>query len=528
MQPSLSYKTMHTASTLLMSQKRSDTLLFIVIFVTALGTTPLLILAGASVGFSVVLGIIASLAIAISIVRWPVIGFFVIAGCVVLVEQEALPTPIFTDRLYVFYWPPRFTGLVERPIGFLLLFILLIYVCHHLVKRQRLLRGGPLFLPFMFYLLCVAVGVIHGMTSGGDFKTIVLEVRPFWYTFVSYILAYNLISQKQHIRYFLWMLIIGAAIKGLQGFYIYLILFHASLTGHNEIMAHEESFFFVALILLVMLFGLHYRYRPQFYTALLVLPCVLIAMIANQRRADYIALLVGMAVAWALIFMVKPQARKWLLTCMLIFVALGGAYVAAFWHSSGSFSEPARAVVSFFHPDPRDAASNLYRLIENYDLKFTEHQNPLLGMGFGKQFLQPITLPNILSLDPYYLYIPHNTIYWVWMRLGPIGFLAFWNLIGTIVVRGGIIIRRLQDRYLQLVAIYIVAITFMEVIVAYADYQLFFYRNVIYLGLLVGILMKLPELDQKPALDQKKEQPVHETAHDIRPFATSGRGSRRT
>src|SRR5712692_6748220 len=220
--------------------------------------------------------------------------------------------------------------------------------------------------------------------------------------------------------------------------------------------------------------------------------------------------------------MVKPQARKWLLTCMLIFVALGGAYVAAFWHSSGGFGEPARAIISFFYPDPRDSASNLYRLIENYDLKFTEHQNPLLGMGFGKQFLQPITLPNILSLDPYYLFIPHNTIYWIWMRLGPLGYFALWYLIGAIIVRGCIIVRQLHDRYLQLVAIYVVAVTFMEVIVAYADYQLFFYRNVIYLGLLVGILLKLPELDQK------KEQPVHETAHGVRQLATSGMGSQRT
>jgi hypothetical protein len=44
-------------------------------------------------------------------------------------------------------------------------------------------------------------------------------------------------------------------------------------------------------------------------------------------------------------------------------------------------------------------------------------------------------------------------------------------------------------------AIYIVSVTFIEVILAYADYQLFFFRNVMYLGLLAGILMKLPSLD---------------------------------
>jgi hypothetical protein len=33
-------------------------------------------------------------------------------------------------------------------------------------------------------------------------------------------------------------------------------------------------------------------------------------------------------------------------------------------------------------------------------------------------------------------------------------------------------------------------------VVAFADYQLFFYRNVIYIGLLAGLLMKLPEVEK--------------------------------
>jgi hypothetical protein len=64
------------------------------------------------------------------------------------------------------------------------------------------------------------------------------------------------------------------------------------------------------------------------------------------------------------------------------------------------------------------------------------------------------------------------------------------------------------------VAIYIVAVTFMEVVVAFADYQLFFFRNVIYLGLLCGILVKLPILDQQ---EQQKSQEVlaNESTHGV-------------
>lgn len=219
-------------------------------------------------------------------------------------------------------------------------------------------------------------------------------------------------------------------------------------------------------------------------------------MVANQRRADYIALLIGFIVAWVLIIVAKPHARKGLIIALVIFAVLVVGYVLAFGNSTGNLAEPARAIISFYHPDPRDASSNLYRTIENADLTYTVKLNPL-GLGFGKEFLQPIPLPNILITDPYYLYVPHNTIYWIWMRLGPIGYGALWYLIAAIIVRGCLIMRQLRDHYLQLVAIFIVAITFMEVIVAYADYQLFFYRNVFYIGLLAGVLMKLPSLEEK-------------------------------
>ena len=522
MQQSIAPKTLLTVPALLAKQRRGNRLLAIGVYIVALSATLLLALGGVEFGFSTMLGIVIALGVMLLIIRWPFVGFFVIAGFALLIDQEPLVLNGAPLLLYVFYWPPRLTGLIERPVGFLFLFIFFVLICHRLVSRQTLLQGGKLLLPFLFFLLCVAVGIAHGITSGGNFRIIVLEIRPFVYLFESYLLAYNLVSHKKHIRAFLWIVILAAGVKAVLGLYIYLVQFHASLADHNELMAHEESFFWVALILLVILFCLHHRYRPQLYTALLILPCALVSLVANQRRADYIALLIGLLVALALVFKVKPRARKGLIIALLLFVVLAAGYVAAFGNSSGSLAAPARALLSLYHPDPRDAASNLYRLIENYDLQYTVRKSPLIGWGFGKPFLQPLVLPNILVLDPYYLYIPHNTIYWVWMRLGAIGYSALWSLIAAIIVHGCIIARRLKDPYLQLVAIYVVAITFMEVIVAYADYQLFFYRNVIYLGLLVGVLMKLP------TLDKKKEQPVHESAHGIRLPTRSDVWSQRT
>ena len=513
-------RTLSAVSTLLATRRRKDALLFVVLFSALLGLTPLLILSGMTVGFSLVFGILAVLLLTISIVRWPSLSLFVVAGCVFLVEQEPLSTPILTDNLFIFHWPTQLEGFVERPIGVLILFSLAIWVIHQLAQRRQLLRGGALLIPFSLFMLCVIGGALYGLVSGGDLKIIVVEVRPLWYLFISYLMAYNFVTQKGHIRTFFWLAILCAGVKALQGLYIYLIALHGDLQGIDTIMSHEESFFFAALLLLIIILCLCHRYRPQLFAALLVAPAVLVAMVVNQRRTDYVALLVGVGVAWVLVFLIRPKARKSLVVGLLICVVLGTGYVIAFAHASGTLAEPARAIISVFNPaasDVRDATSNLYRIYEDNDLKYTVKQYPL-GLGFGKPFLQPQPLtsifPNIIDFDPYYNYVPHNTIYWIWADLGPIGYFALWFLIGAIIVRGCIIVRRLRDPYFQVAAIYIVAVTFMEVVVAFADYQLFFFRNVIYLGLLCGILVKLPILDQQ---EQQKSQEVlaNESTHGV-------------
>ncbi len=504
MQRSSSNKILGIFSLQRLTREQHETLLFVVMFCIAFSLVPLLVGGGANLGLSLVLGIITALVLAIVIVRWPLVGLYVVAGCILLIEDNPAPISMFTDTLYVFSWPPGLEGLFERPIGLVFITILFAFVYHRLLKRQRLLAGGGLLLPFLFYLLCVVVGVVYGLASGGSLKITVVEIRPFWYLFVSYLIGYNLIRQKRHIRIFFWLVLLCAGFKALQGLYIYLVVLHGNLTGHDVIMTHEESFFFAAFILLFVLFCLHYRSHAQWLVALLILPCVLVALVANQRRADYVALLVGLVVVWLLVIRIKREGRARLIVGMLICVTVSIGYITlAFAYPAASFAKPALAVVSIFNPNPsdyRDSTSNLYRLIENDDLKYTVRQHPL-GLGFGKPFLQPVPLTNVFpqieAFDMYYNYVPHNTIYWIWMRLGPIGFFALWYLFGSVIVRGCLIARNLRDPYLQLVAIYIVATTFMEIIVAFADYQLFFYRNVIYLGLLLGMLMKLPQIDKK-------------------------------
>ncbi len=511
-----------TISRLVRGERRNERWLYAVILAFTVGLAPLMAFAQMQLGFGVAIGIVIVAILAILMMRWPILGFYAVALCALVVEQEELAYNIFTDHLYVFFWPTRLQGLPERPIGFLVLFILLLIVLRQIAGRLGApLRLGPLIAPFLFLLACVAMGVAHGMASGGDIKIIVLEVRPFWYLFLNYLLAYNLVTEKRHVIAFLWLTVIGTFIKAVQGVYIVLGPLGGHISGQNEIMAHEQSFFFVLVLLLIIMCLLLGRFRWLLWVALLSTPFLIVALIANNRRADYSAFLIGLIGAWLFVVIVRPEHRKALIVGMLVAALLFGGYVLAFQHSTSAFAQPAQAVISVIHPntsDVRDQASNLYREIEDNDLKFTEKQSPILGYGFGRPFLQPVTLPNISTLDPYYLYIPHNTILWVWMRLGPLGLIALFYLFGGFIIRAGIMARNLRDRDLQFVAIFAIAVVLIELPLAYGDYQLFFYRNIFYLGLIMGMVMRLPDIDKKlsEAAAEAEAQPTPDAA------ATSG------
>ncbi|HXJ81588.1 MAG TPA: O-antigen ligase family protein [Candidatus Methylomirabilis sp.] len=445
------------------------------------------------------IGALAVLVGATAIVKRPIVGLYLLTACAVLVEAQPLEISVLTDRLHVYSWPPELAGRAERPIGLCLLFVLVVVGYRRWRDGRRPLDGGPLLWPFAVFLLFVAWGCVRGWLAGGVPKIIVLEARPFCYLFFAYLLAFNVIDTPRQVRALLWIIIVGVGVKALQGLYVYLVVLHGHLEGHRDIMAHEDSFFLATVIVLFAVFAFHHRDPRQYSAILLLLPFLAVAMIANQRRVAYLALLAGTVVAWTLAFLLSPPRRRQLLTILSIGLPLIVFYVLAFFPDTTFLARPAHGIVSVFYPDPAEdftAKSNLYRAMENDGLLTTIRQDPWLGRGFGRPFLPPVALPDLSQWNAYYLYIPHNGIYWVWMRLGLIGFLALWLLLGSLIVRGALIAERLHDQAQRTVAIFVVAVTIMEILVAYADYQLYVLRNVLYLGVLAGAQMKLPTLGE--------------------------------
>ena len=191
-----------TALSLRLLKDRQGAILFIVVLMLALLLTFLLVVIGLKSSFRVVLGASVTFLIALLVIFRPKIGLFLVVVCTVLIEQDPLSIHILTDRLSVYYWPPSLAGFADRPIGFLFLLTLFSLMGHRFVKRERLLSGGQLLWPFLCFLGCVGFEILNGLATHGNFKTMILEVRPFWYLFITYLLASNLLERKSEVRLF--------------------------------------------------------------------------------------------------------------------------------------------------------------------------------------------------------------------------------------------------------------------------------------------------------------------------------------
>jgi O-antigen ligase len=108
--------------------------------------------------------------------------------------------------------------------------------------------------------------------------------------------------------------------------------------------------------------------------------------------------------------------------------------------------------------------------------------------------LLPYPLADISQLYPLWNYIPHNSVLWVGMRMGIIGMATFWALMAMIVLEGIRSLRSVDDPLLRGAAAFAVAAVLAELVVGYADVQLEAYRNMIFFGVMVGLIDALPRL----------------------------------
>jgi hypothetical protein len=203
---------------------------------------------------------------------------------------------------------------------------------------------------------------------------------------------------------------------------------------------------------------------------------------------------------------VHARRRQLIFSLLFVMAVLLPPYYSYFATQSGLLAEPARAVASAFQPDQRDLLSNVYRVNEDKDIMATVRVSPIIGYGFGKPMLVPYALADISGLYVFWNIMPHDSVLWVWMRMGSIGFFFFWILIGSSVLKTAGLAQRLRDPYLKGVAVLFLLLIIQQIVFSYLDMQWTIYRNLIALGVVFALIGRLECFARSEESDDAGEQ----------------------
>jgi hypothetical protein len=356
-----------------------------------------------------------------------------------------------------------------NPLEILLLVTTVSWLLQRLVDPTWRFQRGALFTPMVVFTGFVIFGFLRGKVLGnGDTRIAIFEVRPLLYLPLVYILITNLLSTRRQYKIVLLLAFTAVAIQSIFALSYYRGLSDEQREVLESLSEHSATIHMNALfVFLLALMVFKCRKELRWFVAFLV-PTVVYAYLLSQRRAAMIALIVGVAALTAVLFY-RRRRMFWFFTPAAFVVAIG--YLGATWNASGALGLPAQAVKTVLFPEQlggADRSSDLYRRIEAYDLWFTIRSQPVIGVGFGQKFLHPVALPDI-SFFEFWEYIPHNSVLWIWLKTGFLGFVAMLFLFGRAVQLGARSV--LAVRSAEQAAIVIAGLTyvFMFLVFAYVD-----------------------------------------------------------
>jgi hypothetical protein len=467
-----------------------------------------LVFAGLVLAFQFVSVVVMLIWLVLIAVAWrPIIGLYVAFGLCSLFEVGGLD-PLMEPGRFLHYGLQStlgLSGMIVSPLEMLLMICLGSWLARGAINRRLNYRGGSLGWPIFLFTLALVYGLIRGRFTGGDPYTGFWEIRALLYAVGCYVLAVNLIRTRGQVVRLTTVGFIALSLFAFEGAYRRLALADTGMLGDvREFWYSHETVIFVSS-LIVIIVGQMAIGGPRWQRVLgpLVLPFALFTMLASERRAGQIAMILAL-VAVVAVFFVTHRRAFFMIAVPLI---VGGAiYVPIFWNNTGLLGQPARAVRSITSPDPRDAASNQWRDMEKVNVRATIYAWPLSGIGFGTPFLQIIRVPDISNF-PFWAHQPHHNVLWIWLKTGAIGFTLFWVVIGTTIARAANLVRVLRDPVLRTFAVFVIGAVISTLVFSYVDLGLNSGRVTVFLGVALGTLAVLHDMDPQPTPQPQLPQP---------------------
>jgi hypothetical protein len=415
----------------------------------------------------------------------PRVGLYAIIGATAIGAVDYDP---LTRHFAPLYQP--LAGLTATPVEVLVLLTLVAWCLEAFSEHTWLWPSRTMLWTSIGTYLFLLLAIAKGVSLGGDLIIALWEVRALLLVFPVMLLTAGLIGSKRQVYELLVALFSVHLAASAELAWSYLAYVRPGVfEGQLENAFSHDGTLLVALLMVACFsWALWGPNRKQRLAAFFVALAVGALLLASRRRAGLIAGEVGLLfLGVALLF---SDWRRWLLVGVLAAGATAG-YLAVFWNNTNALGQPARAFQTVFQSDSlngRDRESDNYRRIETSNIWLNIKANVAQGIGFGRPYAKPIPQPDLSSIWPFWDYIPHNTVLWLWMKAGVGAFVFFWLMIASGIAEAMQVVRSTRDqRNLAIVACFC-AYLVMTAMFAYVDLGLSSSRVMIMLGFSLGLI----------------------------------------
>ena len=377
-------------------------------------------------------------------------------------------------------------SLTVSPFEITLIWALLVTAYRHIGSKDRPFLSARLVRPLMVLMALAAVGFVIGLSRGGDSRAAVYEVRPLVYLPLLYLLIVNVCRTTADYRRVFWAAIAGVFVQSLLSLNVYRQMSPATREGLESLNEHGSAIgmnlLLVTTVLALVYRGVSARVRVVL-VALRARPCS-----GSTSSTNAAPPLLGLPRRSSC----SPSSSS----------GANGKRSGRWFRSRRSYSPRTRRLldviganrVSCSGRQVRHCAqqlersgSQLERLPRYRELQPALHHSVVTNHRFGIRTTVPPAGPTRRhQLFEFNAYLPHNSLLWIWVKMGFFGFVAVLYLFVTTLLLGADRVRRAAQGLDLVTVSSAVMFVMMYAIYIYVDVA-WEARNVTLLALAMGL-----------------------------------------
>ncbi len=210
------------------------------------------------------------------------------------------------------------------------------------------------------------------------------------------------------------------------------IVFYVTVAADLEVKLmcltdHFDSVLFVTGWFVLLIHALQSRKASAVLWLVFGSVTIATALVLNNRRLAWAAVAAGLLVTFVLLE--KSKLKRSLTRGALYLSPFLIGYVVAGWGNPSGIFRPVASISTMFG-DHQDESSKM-RDIENYNLQVTLRTNPVLGFGWGREYIEESSAIDIADIFPQYRYMPHNSLLGLVAFTGMLGLWGVWQMLAV-------------------------------------------------------------------------------------------------